>query len=96
MAASPHVARIGAGRHTQGSPIGPVWRRVRWTSTNGGAEVSPEQLLTTGKIAEMLGVSPGKVSKIIKERGIEPDQKKGACGYFGAEKIKEIEAALQG
>jgi hypothetical protein len=44
----------------------------------------------------MLGVSPGKVSKIIKERGIEPDQKKGACGYFGAEKIKEIEAALQG
>ncbi len=58
--------------------------------------MSPEGLLTAGKIAEKLGVSPGKVSKIIKERGIEPDQKKGACGYFGAEKIKEIEAAVKG
>ena len=28
--------------------------------------------------------------------GIEPDQKKGACGYFDAEKVKEIGAALKG
>jgi hypothetical protein len=58
--------------------------------------MSPEELLTAGKIAERLGVSAGKVAKIIKQAGIEPDQKKGACGYFGPEKVKTIETALKG
>jgi hypothetical protein len=55
-----------------------------------------DDLLTAGKIAEKLGVSPAKVSKAIKDSGIEPDQKKGNCSYFGAEKVKKIEAALKG
>lgn len=53
------------------------------------------ELLTTGKIAERLGVSPGKVSKIVKAEGLEPDVKKGACGYYGPEKVKLIADALR-
>ena len=53
------------------------------------------ELLTTGKIAEILGVSQGKVSKVVKEKGLEPDAKKGACGYYGPEKVKLIAEALQ-
>ncbi|MCL5942583.1 MAG: hypothetical protein M1325_03550 [Actinobacteria bacterium] len=55
-----------------------------------------DDLLTTGKIAEKLGVSQAKVSKVVKERGIEPDQKKGNCGYFGPDKVKVIAEALKG
>ena len=52
------------------------------------------ELLTTGKIAEKLGVSQGKVSKVVKEKGLEPDAKKGACGYYGPDKVKLIAEAL--
>ncbi len=45
-----------------------------------------DELLTAGKIAEKLGVSAAKVSKAIKDNAVEPDQKKGNCAYFGAEK----------
>jgi len=68
--------------------------RARDTGTKGGAEMADE-LLSAGKIAEKLGVSAGKVSKVIKETALEPDQKKGACGYFGPEKVKQIEEALR-
>ncbi len=60
----------------------------------GGGEMADE-LLTAGKIAEKLGVSAGKVSKAIKENGLEPDQKKGNCGYFGPEKVRQIEEAVK-
>ncbi len=63
------------------------------SADTGGGEMADE-LLTAGKIAEKLGVSAGKVSKTIKEHGLEPDQKKGNCGYFGPEKVKQIEEAL--
>lgn len=52
------------------------------------------ELLTTGKIAEKLGVSQGKVSKAVKTLGLEPDAKKGVCGYYGSEKVKLIAEAL--
>jgi hypothetical protein len=55
-----------------------------------------DEMLSAGKIAEKLGVSAGKVSKAIKTAGLEPDQKKGACGYYGAAKIALIEAAVKG
>jgi GTP-binding protein HflX len=54
-----------------------------------------EELLTTGKIAEKLGVSPAKVSKTIKDNGLEPDQKKGNCAYFGPEKVGKLEELLK-
>ena len=54
-----------------------------------------DELLTAGKIAEKLGVSPAKVSKAIKEGGVEPDQKKGNCAYFGPEKVSKLEELLK-
>jgi predicted transcriptional regulator len=61
----------------------------------GSAHVSEEKLLTAGKIAEAIGVSQGKVSKYIRDQSIEPDETKGRCGYFGAEKVRLIEKALK-
>jgi tRNA U34 5-carboxymethylaminomethyl modifying GTPase MnmE/TrmE len=69
-------------------------QRARVVTAEGGTQVSDE-LLTAGKIAEKLGVSPGKVSKTIKAEGLEPDQKKGNCAYFGPEKVKQIEELLK-
>ena len=54
-----------------------------------------DELLTAGKIAEKLGVSPAKVSKAIKDNGVEPDQKKGNAAYFGAEKVALLEGLLK-
>lgn len=50
------------------------------------------ELLTTGKLAAKLEVSPAKVKKLITELNIEPEQVKGCCKYYGnsaAEKIKK-------
>ena len=52
-------------------------------------------MLTAGKIAEMLGVSPAKVRKAIKDNAVEPDQKKGNAAYFGAEKVALVEGLLK-
>ncbi|MCL4413249.1 MAG: GTPase HflX, partial [Actinobacteria bacterium] len=60
--------------------------RANETALDGGDKMA-EELLPAGKIAEKLGVSAGKVSKIIKKSGLEPDQKKGNCGYFGPAKV---------
>jgi GTP-binding protein HflX len=68
--------------------------RARGRENKGGDQMA-EELLTAGKIAEKLGVSAGKVTKAIKEKGLEPDQKKGNCGYFGPAKVEEIAAALK-
>jgi hypothetical protein len=54
-----------------------------------------DELLTAGKIAEKLGVSPAKVSKAIKDNGVEPDQKKGNCAYFGPVKVSKLEELLR-
>ena len=52
-------------------------------------------LLSAGKIAEKLGVSQGKVSKAIKAIGLEPDAKRGVCGYYGPDKVKLIAETLK-
>ncbi|MFH0915354.1 MAG: GTPase HflX [bacterium] len=77
--------------------VGLGWERALRAREHGfrGGHVMTDELLTAGKIAEKLGVSAGKVSKTIKESGLEPDQKKGNCGYFGPEKVKKIEEALR-
>ncbi|MHC4471659.1 MAG: hypothetical protein ACYS99_11915 [Planctomycetota bacterium] len=54
-----------------------------------------DDLLTAKKIAEKLGVPPGKVSKFIKEQGIEPDQKRGACKYYGPKTVKAIQKGVK-
>jgi hypothetical protein len=54
-----------------------------------------DELLTAGKIAQKLGVSPAKVSKAIKDNDVEPDQKKGNCAYFGPEKVARLEELVK-
>lgn len=51
-------------------------------------------MLTGGKIAKELGVSPAKVKKMIEELKIEPDQVKGACKYYGHKTVDKIKKAM--
>jgi hypothetical protein len=77
-----------------------AWARARRTKEreeqDERGEAMADELLTAGKIAEKLGVSPAKVSKAIKDSGLEPDQKKGNCAYFGPEKVGKLQALLEG
>ena len=57
--------------------------------------MAQEEMLTGKKIAEKLGISPSKVTKYLKEHNVEPDQKRGACKYYGNKTIKQIEKALK-
>ena len=54
-----------------------------------------DELLTAGKIAKKLGVAPAKVSKFIKEKKIKPDQKKGACSYYGPATVRKIHKGIK-
>jgi len=50
-------------------------------------------MYTAGKLAQKLGVSQGKVKKVLKAEGIEPDEVKRNCKYYSeatAEKIKAV------
>jgi plasmid maintenance system antidote protein VapI len=58
------------------------------------AEKSTE-LYTAAKLAEALGVPVGKVKKLIAAHGIQPDEVKRGCSYYGAETLKKLKAALQ-
>ncbi len=54
-----------------------------------------EELLSAGKLAKALEVSPKKVKEAIEKAGIEPDVVKSGCKYYGAESAKKIKAALE-
>ncbi|MGB9664556.1 MAG: hypothetical protein ACPL25_06525 [Ignavibacteria bacterium] len=54
-----------------------------------------EELLTVGKIAELLSVSSAKVKKAVQDAGIQPALKKGACSYFSKNDIPKIKNALK-
>ncbi|MEW6019532.1 MAG: HTH domain-containing protein [Pseudomonadota bacterium] len=56
--------------------------------------MAEKQLLTAGKIAKELGVSDARVKKAIKELGLEPSEKKGACCYYDAAQIAKIKKAV--
>jgi len=53
------------------------------------------ELYTAGKLAEKLGVSQGKVKKIIEAENIEPDEVKRNCKYYGEETAAKIKTLLQ-
>ena len=48
------------------------------------------EMLTAGKIAKELGISPAKLKKVIQELAIEPDVKKGNCSYYGKKTVAKI------
>jgi hypothetical protein len=51
-------------------------------------------LYTAGKLAEALGVSQGKVKKLLVELGIEHCSAKGACKYYDQAALEKVKAAL--
>ncbi len=53
-----------------------------------------DELLTSAKVAEKLGVTVGKIKKIITELNIEPDAKKGVCAYYNNVSVEKIKAKL--
>ena len=53
-----------------------------------------EELLTAGKVAKALEVSPKKIKEAIEKAGLEPDVVKGACKYYKPETVEKIKAAL--
>lgn len=53
-----------------------------------------DDLITAGNIAKELGVSDGKVKKAIKELGLEPAAKRGACSYYDRGAIDKVKTAL--
>lgn len=52
-------------------------------------------LMTSGNIAKVLGVSDAKVKKAIKDLKIKPDAKKGVCNYYSPVAMTKIKTALQ-
>jgi plasmid maintenance system antidote protein VapI len=54
-----------------------------------------EEMLTAKKVADKLGVKPKQVQDLIKAKGIEPDQTKGACKYYGKKTVAKIKKGLK-
>ena len=52
-------------------------------------------LFTASKLAAALGVPDSKVKKLIKELGIQPADKKGACCYYSQNDLEKIKMALK-
>jgi len=52
-------------------------------------------MLTAGKLAEALGVPPGKVKKLIDELGIKPDDIQRGCKYYGPAALAKLKAGLK-
>jgi hypothetical protein len=53
------------------------------------------ELYTTGKLAEALGISQGKVKKLILAREIEPDEVKRGCKYYGQGTLEQLKADVK-
>jgi hypothetical protein len=53
------------------------------------------EMYTAGKLAKLLEVSQGKVKKIIEAEGIEPDEVKRNCKYYGEDTAAKIKALLE-
>ncbi|MCX7736370.1 MAG: hypothetical protein N2319_06620 [Candidatus Kapabacteria bacterium] len=54
----------------------------------------PSDALTSAQLAESLGVSVNKIKKVIQELNIQPDFKRGVCGYYAPETVKKIKSKL--
>jgi ribosomal protein L12E/L44/L45/RPP1/RPP2 len=52
------------------------------------------EMYTAAKLAEKLGVSQGKVKKVIEAANIEPDEVKRGCKYYSEATLKKVKALL--
>lgn len=53
------------------------------------------EMYTAAKLAEALGVSQGKVKKLLASLEIEADEVKRNCKYYGSGALARLKAALQ-
>ena len=53
-----------------------------------------QELFTSTKIAENLGITANKVKKLIQELNIQPDSKKGVCCYYSSDSVELIKKAI--
>lgn len=53
-----------------------------------------QDLLSSGKVAKELGVTPKAVKAAIEKLALEPDVVKGACKYYAPESVAKIKKAL--
>lgn len=56
-------------------------------------EQSP-QMYTAGKLAVELGISQGKVKKLIEAQNIQPDEIKRNCKYYGVKTLDKLKAEM--
>jgi hypothetical protein len=60
----------------------------------GGTKMAG-QLYSPAKLAEALGISAGKVKKLLDELKIKEDSVKGVCKYYGEAALKRLKAAAK-
>jgi hypothetical protein len=53
-----------------------------------------DDLKTLAAWAKDLGLSEKKLKDAAKALGLEPDAKKGVCGYYGKAKVEKAKKAL--
>jgi len=53
------------------------------------------EMYTAGKLAEKLGVSQGKVKKIIEAEKIEADEVKRGCKYYSEATLSKVKRLLE-
>ncbi len=53
------------------------------------------QLYSSGKLAQTLGISAGKLKKLIDELKIKEDEVKGVCKYYGEAALKKLKAVAK-
>ena len=54
-----------------------------------------DEMYTAGKLAKALGISQGKVKKLIEAQDIQPDEVKRGCKYYGPATLEKLKAALE-
>lgn len=52
------------------------------------------EMYTAAKLAEKLGVSQGKVKKVIEAANIEADEVKRGCKYYSEATARKVKALL--
>lgn len=52
-------------------------------------------MYTAGKLAEELGISQGKVRKLIENHGIAPDEIKRNCKYYSSATLESLKKEVE-
>ena len=55
----------------------------------------PSDAKTSVQLAESFGISVNKIKKIIKDLNIQPDFKRGVCGYYSPDTANRIKSSLK-